>query len=182
MTRRIIGLLVTLTLSCLVTALVAIAQPQANVPRIGWLASGFPPSDANPQRVPFFQALRGLGWVEGYNVAIEPRYAEESATRLPDLVAEFVQLKVDVIVVRDAAAIPAAKQATGTIPIVMAVSGDPVGAWYVASLARPGGNITGLTNITAQLAGKRLELLREAVPGVVLHRSCWRAGASFIRP
>src|SRR5262245_28727400 len=165
MTYRIIGFLVTLTLSFLVTALVATAPPQANVPRTGRLAFGFPPSDANLQRLRFFQGLRELGWLEGQNVAIEPRYAEESATRLPDLAAELVQLKVDVIVVRDAVAVPAAKHATGTIPIVMAVSGDPVGAGYVASLARPGGNITGLTNMTPQLAGKRLELLREAVPG-----------------
>jgi putative tryptophan/tyrosine transport system substrate-binding protein len=165
MTRRIIGLLV--ALSFLVTALIVTAQPQANVPRIGWLAFGFPPSDANSQRLPFFQGLRERGWIEGHNIAIEQRYAEDSATRLPVLAAELVQLKVDVIVVRDAVAIPAVKQATSTIPIVMAVSGDPVGAGYVASLARPGGNITGLTNITAQLAGKRLELLREAVPGVL---------------
>jgi putative ABC transport system substrate-binding protein len=164
MTRHFIGLLVILTLSCLVTPLVASAQPRANIPRIGWLAFGFPPSDGNSQRLPFFQGLRELGWVEGQNVAIEQRYAEESAARLPDLAAELVQLKVDVIVVRDAVAVPAAKQATGTIPIVMTVSGDPVGAGYVASLARPGGNITGLTNMTPQLAGKRLELLREAVP------------------
>jgi ABC-type uncharacterized transport system substrate-binding protein len=148
MTHRIIGLLV--TLSFLMMALVATAQPQANVPRIGWLAFGFPPSDANRQRSPFFQGLRELGWVEGHNVAIEQRYAEERATRFPDLAAELIQLKVDVMVVRDAVAIPAAKRATSTIPIVIAVSGDPVGAGYVASLARPGGHITGLTNITAQ--------------------------------
>src|SRR5215475_2569170 len=159
MTRHILGFLVILTLSFLVTSLVATAQPRANIPRIGWLAFGFPPSDADSQRLPFFQGLRELGWVEGQNVAIEQRYAEESATRLPDLAAELVQLKVDVIVVRDAVAVPAAKQATGTIPIVMAVSGDPVGAGYVASLARPGGNITGLTNMTPQLAGQRLEFL-----------------------
>jgi putative ABC transport system substrate-binding protein len=88
--------------------------------------------------------------VEDHNVAIEQRYAEERATRFPDLAAELIQLKVDVMVVRDAVAIPAAKRATSTIPIVIAVSGDPVGAGYVASLARPGGHITGLTNITAQ--------------------------------
>ena len=165
MTRPTIGLLLTLALGFLVAPLASVAQPRANVPRIGWLAFGFPPSDADSQRLPFFQGLRELGWVEGQNVAIEQRYAEESATRLPELAAELVQLKVDVIVVRDAVAIPAAKQATGTIPIVMAVSGDPVGAGYITSLARPGGNITGLSNMTPQLAGKRLELLREVIPG-----------------
>jgi putative ABC transport system substrate-binding protein len=162
---RTVGCIVTLTLSLLWAPLTTEAQ-QAKVPRIGWLASGFSPSEANRQRSPFFQALRELGWVEGQNVAIEQRYAEGTTERLPELAAELVQLRVDVIVAGDSAAIPAAKQATSTIPIVMTVSGDPVGAGYIASLARPGGNITGLTNITQQLAGKRLELLREAVPGV----------------
>jgi putative tryptophan/tyrosine transport system substrate-binding protein len=161
-----LGFLVTLVLGLLVPPLAATAQPQAKVARIGWLAFGFPPSEeTDRQRSPFFQGLRALGWIEGQNVTIEPRYAEERSARLPELAAELVQLRVDVIVAGDAIAIPAAKQATSTIPIVMTVSGDPVGAKYVASLARPGGNITGLTNMTPQLIGKRLELLREAVPG-----------------
>jgi putative ABC transport system substrate-binding protein len=168
MTRHImsIGLLATFTLGLFVTPLVATAQPQVKVARIGWLASGFPPSEATRQRSPFFQGLRALGWIEGQNVTIEPRYAEERSDRLPELAAELIQLRVDVIVAGDSAAIPAAKQATSTIPIVMTVSGDPVRAGHVASLARPGGNITGLSNLTPQLAGQRLELLTEAVPGL----------------
>ncbi len=165
MTRRTTGLVV-IFLAILVAPLAGTAQPQANVAKRGWLASGFPPSEANRQRSPFFQALRALGWVEGQNITIEPRYAEERADRLPELAAELVQLRVNVIVAGDSAAIPAAKHATSTIPIVMTVSGDPIGAGYVASLARPGGNITGLSNLTPQLAGKRLELLKEVVPGV----------------
>jgi putative ABC transport system substrate-binding protein len=164
MMRRIIALLITLALGLLVTPLAPEAQLAGKVARIGWLASGFPPSEADRQRSPFFQGLRALGWVEGQNITIEPRYAEERSDRLPELAAELVQLNVHVIVVGDSAAIPAAKQATSTIPIVMTVSGDPVGHGYVASLARPGGNITGLSNLTPQLAGQRLEFLTEVVP------------------
>ena len=161
-----IGLFITLTLAILVVPLDANAQQPAKVPRIGWLASGIPPSEADRQRSPFSQDLREFGWVEGQNIAMERRYAEEKYDRLPELATELVQLEVDVIVAGDSRAIPAAKHATSTIPIVMTVSGDPVGAGFVNSLARPGGNITGFTNISPQLAGKRLELLAEAVPGV----------------
>jgi putative tryptophan/tyrosine transport system substrate-binding protein len=164
MARRLIARLVTLAFGLCVAALVADAQPVGKVARIGWLASGFPPSEADRQRSPFFQGLRALGWVEGQNIAIEPRYAAEQSDRLPELAGELVQLNVEVIVAGDSAAIPAAKQATNTIPIVMTVSGDPVGAGHVASLARPGGNLTGLSNLTPQLAGKRLEFLTAVVP------------------
>jgi ABC-type uncharacterized transport system substrate-binding protein len=166
MTRRTIGLLITLVLSLLMVPLAAGVQTPAKVPRIGWLDSGFPPSAANRHRSPFFQALRALGWVEGQNMTIEARFAEEQTDRLHALAAELVQLKVDVIVAGDSAAIRAAQPATSTIPIVMTVSGDPVQAGYVASLARPGGNLTGLSNVSPQLAGKRLELLIEALPGL----------------
>jgi putative tryptophan/tyrosine transport system substrate-binding protein len=166
MARSIAGLLVMLTPGLLVAPLASPAALPAKVPKIGWLASGFPPSEAARQRSPFFQGLRELGWVEGQNVTIALRYAEERDDRLPALAAELVQLGVDVLVAGDSHVISAAKQATSTIPIVMTVSGDPVRGGYVVSLARPGGNLTGLTNITAQLAGKRLELLREVVPGV----------------
>jgi putative ABC transport system substrate-binding protein len=164
MTRRTIGFFVTLAFGLLVAPLAAEAQLAGKVARIGWLASGFPPSEADRQRSPFFQGLRALGWVEGQNITIEPRYAEEQSNRLPELAGELVQLQVDVIVAGDSAAIPAAKQATSTIPIVMTVSGDPVRDGHVASLARPGGNITGLSNLTPQLAGKRLEFITEVVP------------------
>jgi ABC-type uncharacterized transport system substrate-binding protein len=164
MTRCRIGSLVTLAFTLLVAPFAADAQAPAKIPTIGWLASSFPPSEAARQRSPFFQVLRALGWVEGQNITIEARYAEEKADRLHELAAELVQLRVDVIVAGDSAAIRPAKLATSTIPIVMTVSGDPVRAGYVASLARPGGNITGLSNLTPQLAGKRLEFLTEVVP------------------
>jgi ABC-type uncharacterized transport system substrate-binding protein len=166
MRRSAGGLIVTLALTILVAPLAAVAQPRAKVSRIGWLASGFPPAEADRQRSPFLQGLRELGWVEGQNITVEWRYAEENYDRLPALTAELVHLGVDVIVAGDSRVIPAAKQATSTIPIVMTVSDDPVGRGFVARLARPGGNITGLTDISPELVGKRLELLKEAVPGM----------------
>jgi putative ABC transport system substrate-binding protein len=111
----------------------------------------------------FRQGLRDLGYVEGQNLVIESRYAEGREERLPDLAAELVRLKVDVIVA-GGPAIRAAQHATSTIPIVMAVTGDPVQSGYVASLARPGGNITGVSVLGAELTGKRLEILKETVP------------------
>ena len=174
MRRSAGGLIVTLALTLLVAPLAAVAQPRAKVPRIGWLASGFPPAEADRQRSPFLQGLRELGWVEGQNITVEWRYAEENYDRLPALTAELVHLGVDVIVAGDSRVIAAAKQATSTIPIVMTVSDDPVGRGFVASLARPGGNITGLTDISPELVGKRLELLKEAVPGMARLASRWR--------
>jgi len=156
----VVGFLVTLALSLLAAPLAATAQPRANVPRIGWLSAGFPPSAADLQRSPFLQGLRELGWVEGQNITIERRYAEENADRLPALAAELVQLRVDVIVTGEPRANTPAKHATSTIPIVMVISaGD-----HVASLARPGGNITGLAEQYTDLVPKWLELLKEAVP------------------
>jgi len=110
--------------------------------------------------------LRELGWIEGRTVGIEVRWAEARQERLAEIVAEFVWLKVDVIVTAGTAAVIKAKQATSAIPIVFAVAGDPVGTGLVASLARPGGNITGLSLQTTDLVGKRLELLREIVPSL----------------
>jgi putative tryptophan/tyrosine transport system substrate-binding protein len=161
-----LALVLILALGLALAPFAADAQAPAKVPRIGWLQSGFPLSEATRQGSPFFQALRALGWVEGQNITVEARYGEERADRLHELAAELVQLRVDVIVAGDSAAIRAAKQATRTIPIVMTVSGDPVRAGYVASLARPGGNITGLSNLTPQLTGKRLEFLTEVIPGL----------------
>jgi putative tryptophan/tyrosine transport system substrate-binding protein len=154
------GCLVTLTLSLLAAPLATMAQPRAHVPRIGWLSSGFPPSEADLQRSSFLQGLRELGWVEGQNITIERRYAEEHADRLPALAAELVQLRVDVIVTGEPRANTPAKHATSTIPIVMAMSaGD-----HVASLARPDGNITELSEQYSDLVVKWLEMLKEAVP------------------
>ena len=112
------------------------------------------------------QRLRELGWIEGRTVAIEYRWAEGRSERFAEIAAEFVRLKVDVIVTGGTAAVLAAKQATSVIPIVFAVARDPVGDGLVASLARPGGNVTGLSIQPTDLAGKRLELLREVVPGL----------------
>ena len=112
------------------------------------------------------QRLRELGWIEGRTVAIEYRWAEGRSERFAEIAAEFVRLKVDVIVTDGTAPVLAAKQATSVIPIVFAAAGDPVGTGLVASLARPGGNVTGLSIQQADLAGKRLELLREVVPGL----------------
>ena len=112
------------------------------------------------------QRLRELGWIEGRTIAIEYRWAEGRSERFAEIAAEFVRLKVDVIVTAGTAAVLAAKQATSVIPIVFATAGDPVGTGLVASLARPGGNVTGLSIQSTDLAGKRLELLREVVPGL----------------
>jgi putative tryptophan/tyrosine transport system substrate-binding protein len=161
-----VGCIVTLTLSLLALPLVAQAQALAKVPRLGWLASGAPPSEANRQQSPFLHGLRELGWEEGHNLIIEYRWAAGNLERLPALAAELVQLRVDVLVAGDSLVIAAAKGATDTIPIVMTISADPVAMGFIESLARPGGNVTGLSTMAPELAGKRLELLKEALPGL----------------
>jgi putative ABC transport system substrate-binding protein len=149
----------------LAVADIAEAQQQAKVPRIGWLASGSA-SGIAPLTDAFRQGLRQLGYVDGKNIIIEFRYAEGKFNRLPDLAADIVRLKLDVILVANASAIDAAKRATATIPIVMVGPGDPVSLGFIASLARPGGNVTGLSLLATELAGKRLELLKEAFPKI----------------
>jgi putative tryptophan/tyrosine transport system substrate-binding protein len=142
---------------------VAEAQQPTKTSRIGYLGTAFPSS--TPARIEAFrQGLRELGYVEGKNILIEPRYTEGKLDRLPALAAELVRLKVDVIVTTGAAVTRAAKEATVTIPIVMANDTDPVSNGFVASLARPGGNITGLATLAPELSGKRLELLKEIIP------------------
>ena len=131
--------------------------------RIG-LLSPFSPSDATAWHRAFRQALRDLGWVEGKNISIEYRYAEGRSERLPGLVADLLRLKVDIIVTTVTPDAVAAKKATKTIPIVMASPGDPVASGLVESLARPGGNVTGLSQIAPELAAKRLQLLKELAP------------------
>jgi putative tryptophan/tyrosine transport system substrate-binding protein len=144
---------------------VATAQQPEKVPRIGYLLAGDPASDSTRFEA-IRLALRERGYIEGKNIATEYRYAEGKQDRLPALAAELVRLKVDIIVVSGGdRLILAAKNATKTIPIVMTGGGlDPVEAGLVESLARPGGNVTGITNLTGELSGKRLELLKEAVP------------------
>jgi putative ABC transport system substrate-binding protein len=158
--RRTIILIVILALGILMTPLTAEAQP-AKIPRIGYLGDA-----PGPFAQAFRQGLRDLGYVEGENIAIEYRWTEGRDDRLPELAAELVRLPVDVLVTPGSRASRAAKQATSTIPIVMAHVGDPVGTGLVASLARPGGNATGVSIIGVDIAGKILELLKEAVPGI----------------
>jgi len=162
--RKLAGFLaivVTLTMC----GAVAEAQQAKKVPRIGFLA---PSSSAfiTPLVEAFRQGLRELGWIEGHNITIDYRWAEGNPERLPDLAAELVRLKVDVIVTAGEPAVRPAQQATKTIPIVMAASSDPIGSGLVASLARPGGNTTGLSAMTRELNLKRLELFKTAVPGL----------------
>ena len=150
-----------------VTEAVAQAQQPSNMPRIGWLSAGSASLEPAPSHLRSFQqGLADLGYVEGKNIVIEQRYAEGKLDRLPELAAELVRLKVDIIVAGGGIrVIRAAKNATKTVPIVMGGSGiDPVVAGLVESLARPGGNVTGITNLTRELGSKRLELLKEAVP------------------
>ena len=137
-------------------------QPR-KVQRVGLLTTGFPESLPHLLEA-FKQGLREHGYVEEQNILLELRYAEAQAERLPILAAELVRLKVDVIVAIPNPAVEAVKQATQTIPIVMPLGSDPVGVGFVASLARPGGNITGLSAYSPELNGKRLEILKEAVP------------------
>jgi putative ABC transport system substrate-binding protein len=141
------------------------AQQPAKIPRIG-LLSPFSPSATALWHQAFRQGLRDLGWVEGKNISIEYRYAEGRHDRLADLASDLVRLKVDIIVTAVTADALAAKHATRDIPIVMASAGDPVATGLVENLARPGGNITGLSQIAPELAGKRLDLLKEIVPGL----------------
>jgi putative ABC transport system substrate-binding protein len=146
----------------LAVPLSALTQPTGQFARIGVLSSGSPGPDAD--RRAFLQRLTELGWVAGRNLAFEARYARSDLARLPDLAAELVQLRVNVILAFGTAASLAAKRATGTIPIVM-FAGDPVGTGLVASLARPGGNLTGLTQEAGlDIFAKRIELLKEAAP------------------
>lgn len=145
--------------------LAARGQQASNLPIIGFLGESTP-SGQRQWVAAFVQRLDELGWVEGRNVAIEYRWAEGRNDRFADLSAEIVRRKVDVIVTQGTPAVLAAKQATSVIPIIFPIAGNPVANGLVASLARPGGNVTGLTNQTSDLAGKRLELLREVVPGL----------------
>ena len=139
------------------------AQQPKQVPRIGHL-SGSSPSSVAARIEAFRQGLHELGYVEGQNIVIEYRYADGKSDRLPALAAELVHLKVNLIVTGGPAPTRAAKAATSTIPIVMAQDPDPVGIGFVASLARPGGNITGLSIVAPELSGKRMELLKEILP------------------
>jgi putative ABC transport system substrate-binding protein len=157
------SLIVAVAGSALGAALTAQAQPSRQMPRIGVLV--FTPM-APAVQDGFRQGLRDHGYIEGRNVVVEWRSAEGRTERAKAMAAELVKLKVNVIVAEFTPAVQAVKDATSTIPIVMASAGDPVATGLVASLARPGGNVTGLSNVAAELSGKRFELLREILPGV----------------
>jgi putative ABC transport system substrate-binding protein len=164
-----------LTLSALLFALCSPAEAQqpAKVYRIGLLTWVAPPPPSSP--TPFDQGLRQLGYVEGQNIAIERRYASGQMDRFPELASNLVRLPLDVILAQSFPAALAAKQATSTIPIVVMGAGDPVATGLVASFARPGGNITGVSALEAELSGKRLELLKEAFPKLARVAVLWNS-------
>jgi len=161
------------------------AQQPGKVPRIGFVSARANPTPATPDSSAdaLRQGLQNLGYIEGKNLVVEYRYFEGKVDRIPSLVAELLQLKLDVLVSVNTLAIRAFKQATKTIPIVMVINDDPVTTGIVDSLARPGGNVTGLTRFTRELSGKRLELLKEAVPKIsrvgVLDDASTDIGTSF---
>ena len=165
MRRAAPGLILGLVLGLLAAPPAADAQQQVRVPRIGFLASSG--RTAMPHNFEAFrQGLRELGYMEGQNIAFESRWAEGRFDRLPALADELVRLRVDLIVTTGTPAARAAKEATTTIPIVAVAVGDPVGTGLIAGLARPGGNLTGLSDITVDMSAKRLELIKEVVPTV----------------
>jgi putative ABC transport system substrate-binding protein len=179
-----VGCIVTLTLSLLAAPLAVEAQPSAHVPRIG-LLSIFAPAVGQSKAENFREGLREVGYMEGKNILIETRWAEGHRERFAELAADLVRMQVAVLVTDTTPVTLAAMQATHTIPIVIITSGDPVEAGLVASLARPGGNVTGLTFQAPALSGKRLELLKEAAPQTTLVAVLWNAAnpshVSFLR-
>ena len=167
----------------LIAPLTAEAQPAGKVWRIGYLDQGSARQPASRRYLEALrQGLRDLGWDEGRNIAIEVRYAEGKTDQLPALAAELVRLKVDLIVTRTTPAALAAKQATTTIPIVIGAAADPVGSRIVASLARPGGNITGWTHLGLELRAKYLELLKETVPAATRFGVLWNPSNQVHKP
>ncbi len=164
MSRKAHALMLCLVLGPVALSFSAEAQQAAKIPRVGVLRPGNSPPGDFGQREAFEGGLRDLGWTPGTSILIEYRYAEGKAERLPELAAELVRLPVDVIVASGTVGVQAAQQATRTIPIVMSTLPDPLREGFIASLARPGGNTTGLTLDVEELAGKQLELLKEAVP------------------
>src|SRR5262245_42667096 len=155
----------------------ASAQQAGKIHKVGYLS----PSVPNVLTPLLFDSLRELGWIEGKNVAFERRFAENRLERLPELAAELVRLNVDVIVAIGTLGPLAAKRATTTIPIVMVSAGDPLGSGLVASLARPGGNVTGMSLMVPDLGGKRLELLKELLPQLSRVAVLWNAAKSVSR-
>jgi putative ABC transport system substrate-binding protein len=172
-------------ISCIAISLLAApfaveAQPAGKIPQIGFLVAASASDSAYARLIEAFrQGLRDLGYVEGRNIVVEYRYADGKYERLPALAAELVRLKVDVIVSHGTNAPLAAKKATSAIPIVMTSAGDPVGSGLVSSLARPGGNVTGLSLMIPELGGKRLQLLKEILPGLSRVAVLWNAANPY---
>jgi len=176
MIRKLFLILVELTLA---SVQIAHAQQAAKIPRIGYMSGTGDLSNPGANTEAFRQGLRDLGYIEGKNIIlVEYRYIEGKRDQLPRITAELVQLKIDVLVVTNPASTRAAKQATKTIPIVMVTTNDPVATGLVSSLPRPGGNITGITRLTRELSGKRLELFKEAVPAISRLAVLWTKGST----
>ena len=167
-----VGYIMMLTLSLLAAPLAAEAQPLGKVYRIGYLATIPPPAHLWEA---LLDGLRERGYHEGQNLVFERRFSEGNAERFPAFAAEMVQLRVDLILVNTTPAALAAKHVTQTMPIVIPTANDPVGAGLVASVARPGGNVTGLSVLAPELSGKRLELLKEVMPGMTRVAVLWNA-------
>jgi putative ABC transport system substrate-binding protein len=178
--RLVVAGLTAVALLFLEAPVAAETQPARAIPRIGYLTAGS--VDIETSRLAAFrQGLRELGYSEGQNIVVEPRYAEGRYERIPELIAELVRLKVDVLVATTIPVVAAAKKATSSIPIVMVGVGDPVRTGVVASLGRPGGNITGNTLLSADTSAKRVQLLREALPNVSRVAIIWNpANASAV--
>src|SRR5262245_26161527 len=170
MKKKIIGFALTLSASLFALCFPVQAQQTKSVPRVGYLTRDLHPSDSRapaPRNLEAFrEGLRQLGYIEGKNIIVEYRYAEGRFERLPALAEELVRLKVEIIVAEVFTTVRAVRKETTTIPIVVTGGMDPVGSGFVASLARPGGNVTGLTTLSGELVGKRLELLKEIAPKI----------------
>src|SRR5215471_4054710 len=165
MSRRVLVLFCLLITVLLITGFAEAQQPK-KVPRIGYVSGTGDSQTPGYQVEAFRKGLRELGYIEWKNILVDYRYIEGRTDLVPSLVAEFLKLNVDILILTNPPAIRLAKQATKTIPIVMVTTEDPVTAGVVDSLARPGGNITGVSRLTRELSGKRLELLKEVVPGI----------------
>jgi ABC-type uncharacterized transport system substrate-binding protein len=178
---RLIGLAVVLAVSCVLAPIAGETQTAGKVPRIGILETGSQSARGGSWPA-FHQRLRELGYAEGQSIIFETRSADDRSERLRGLAAELIGLKVDIIVTTGTPAAVAAKQATATIPIVMAIATNPVGAGLTASLGRPGGKVTGLANLDAELSGKRLEMLKAAVPALSRVAILWNPANPAHKP
>lgn len=176
MKSRGIGVTLAVALSVLLSVPTTRAQPAGRLHRIGFLGNSTAALEANLVE-PFREGLRALGYAEGRDLVIEYRWAEGQYERLPALIAELMAQKVELIVTAGTPATLAVKKATTAVPVVMVAVGDPVGTGIVASLSHPGGNVTGLTSISTEMDGKRLELLREVIPTVSHIAVLWNAGS-----